>query len=192
MAKKDKKDKKDKKSKGSKGTGPKGEKLANNRFRTPPFIASYADGVFEARETLSGDMKFQLSMIFPENTDWSLMDEIIEEVAAKKFGSDKKKWPKNFKSPKRSGNDDKDGAGPYKDTFFMNGSSKRKPGLIDKEKNQLYDSDDFYSGCLARATISIFAFDKGGGKGVGIGLQNVQKLDDGEPIDGRVPAEDDF
>ena len=54
------------------------------------------------------------------------------------------------------------------------------------------DQQDFYSGCYGRADINFFGFDKGGSKGVGCGLNNLMKTQDGERLDGRQKAEDAF
>ena len=40
--------------------------------------------------------------------------------------------------------------------------------------------------------MSVFAYDKAGNRGISFGLNNVQKLGDGERLDGRLKAEDDF
>ena len=54
------------------------------------------------------------------------------------------------------------------------------------------DPDEVYCGCKVRATLSVFAYDKAGNRGISFGLNNVQKLGDGERLDGRLRAEDDF
>jgi hypothetical protein len=67
-----------------------------------------------------------------------------------------------------------------------------QPGLVDQNLQRIISTDDFYSGCYARATITAYGYDKAGNKGVAFGLQNVQKLADGERFSGRTAAEDDF
>ena len=51
---------------------------------------------------------------------------------------------------------------------------------------------DFYSGCYGRASIVFFAYNTNGNKGVGCGLNNIQKLEDGQPLSGRSTAVEDF
>jgi hypothetical protein len=75
---------------------------------------------------------------------------------------------------------------------FAAATSMRQPGVIDAGKARLMSDDDFYSGCYARATVTAYAYDKSGNKGVAFGLQNLQKLADGEAFSGRVAPEDDF
>ena len=50
-----------------------------------------------------------------------------------------------------------------------------------------------YSGCYARVSLSFYAFNTNGNKGVACGLGNIQKIRDGEPLGaGRISAESDF
>jgi hypothetical protein len=41
-------------------------------------------------------------------------------------------------------------------------------------------------------SVNFYPYNQAGNKGVGAGLQNVQKVADGEPLSGRSRAEDDF
>ena len=43
-----------------------------------------------------------------------------------------------------------------------------------------------------RASINFYAFNTNGNKGIACGLNNLQKLRDGEPLGGKYRAEDDF
>jgi hypothetical protein len=67
-----------------------------------------------------------------------------------------------------------------------------QPGLVDASLQRIISEQDFYSGCYARATITAYGYDKAGNVGVAFGLQNVQKLRDGEAFSGRTAAENDF
>ena len=43
-----------------------------------------------------------------------------------------------------------------------------------------------------RASISLYAFNSNGNRGIACGLNNLQKIKDGEPLGGKSRAEDDF
>jgi hypothetical protein len=58
--------------------------------------------------------------------------------------------------------------------------------------NDIIEEKDFYSGCFARATVRAFAYSNKGNNGVAFGLQNIQKLRDGDPLGGRTRPSDDF
>ena len=77
--------------------------------------------------------------------------------------------------------------------LFLNANSTRKPGIVDKDLNEILDPDEVYSGCWGRVSINFYPFNTNGNKGVGAGLNNVQKLKDGERLGGSAAsAEDDF
>ena len=162
------------------------------KIMTPPFTASYCF-VLEAKENLSGNMKYSVSMIFDKTkTDMTKMEAAIKEAAAEKFG---KKLPKNFKNPIRDGDAERDDREEYKNAWFVNCSTDRKPGVVDLEGNVI-DNDDgdvgIYSGCVCRATVAFFGFDQKGNKGVGVGLNNIQVLKRGDRLDGTTSADTDF
>lgn len=163
------------------------------KIMTPPFVASYCF-VLEAKENLSGAMKYSISMIFDKDkTDMSKIEAAVKAAAAEKFG---KKIPKNFKLPIRDGDEDRDDREEYKNAWFINASSDRKPGVVDYKTGDIIDTDDddlgIYSGCVCRATIAFFGFDNSGSKGVGAGLNNIQVLKRGDRLDGSVSADTDF
>ena len=76
--------------------------------------------------------------------------------------------------------------------YFLNCNSTQKPGIVDKDLNEILDPDEVYSGCWGRASINFFPFNTNGNRGIACGLQNIQKWCDGEPLNGRVRAEDEF
>jgi len=54
------------------------------------------------------------------------------------------------------------------------------------------DPSEFYSGCYGRASITLYAYDTSGSKGIAAGLNNVQKLEDGNKLGGATSAAADF
>ena len=77
--------------------------------------------------------------------------------------------------------------------MFLNANSTQKPGIVDKDLNEILDPDEVYSGCWGRASINFYPFSVNGNKGIGVGLNNVQKLKDGEHLGAaRASAESDF
>jgi hypothetical protein len=76
--------------------------------------------------------------------------------------------------------------------YFINCSSKTKPGVVDKDLNEILDPEEVYSGCYARVSVNFFPYNTNGNKGVGCGLNNLQKIADGDYLGGRTRAEDDF
>ena len=112
-----------------------------------------------------------------------------ENGKSSKFGG---KIPAGCKTPLRDGDVDREDDEAYADSYFVNCSSLQKPGIIDAAKNPITDETAFYSGCYGRASITFFAFNANGNKGIAAGLNNLQKLRDGDPLGGRQSAEADF
>lgn len=76
--------------------------------------------------------------------------------------------------------------------YVINVSSKTQPQVVDANLNPIINPSEVYSGCYGRASINFFAYNNNGNKGVSAGLNNVQKLEDGEPLGGVTTAEQDF
>ncbi|MGK9252392.1 DUF2815 family protein [Paenibacillus humicus] len=111
------------------------------------------------------------------------------EAGKSKFGG---KIPANLKKPLRDGDEERPDDEAYQGHYFLNASAKQKPGIIDKYKNEITDSTEVYSGCYARVSLNFYAFNTAGNKGVAAGLNNVQKIAEGDYLGGRSRAEDDF
>lgn len=138
--------------------------------------------------------KYSVSLIIPKSDKATLakiekaINQAIEEGKAK-FGG---KIPKNIKTPLRDGDEDRFEDEAYANAMFVNANSIRKPGVVDENLDPIIDPDEFYSGCYGRASITFYAFNAAGNKGIACGLNNLQKLEDGERFDGGSSAEDDF
>lgn len=156
---------------------------------------SYAN-VFEAKAVNEGDTpKFGVSLIIPKK-DKVTIKKIENAIAAAleegkaKFGG---KVPKNFKQPLRDGDEEREDDEVYAGSMFVNANSPRRPGLVDENTDPIMDKEDFYSGCYGRASINFYAFNSNGNKGIACGLNNLQKLEDGERLGANiVSAEEDF
>lgn len=164
---------------------------------TPKFRVSYPK-VFKAElNTLSGKSEYSIVALFKKGEDLSALKKAAEEVIIEKLGADKTKWPKNLKSPFRDQSDrEKDGQlppGHEAGAIFMNLKSQQKPGVVDQNVQPILDENEFYAGCYAHATVRPYYYDQKGNKGVAFGLQNIQKLSDGEPLGGgRTSAANEF
>lgn len=76
--------------------------------------------------------------------------------------------------------------------WVFTASSKQQPEVVDVNLNPILNQTEVYSGIYARASVNFFPYSQAGKKGVGCDLNNVQKLEDGEPLSGRASATDDF
>lgn len=76
--------------------------------------------------------------------------------------------------------------------YILNVSTRTQPQIVDAQCNPIINPAEFYSGCYGRASINFFAYNNNGNKGISAGLNNLQKLEDGEPLGGFTSAEKDF
>lgn len=115
--------------------------------------------------------------------------EAKEEGKAKKWGG---KIPGNLKTPLRDGDIEREDRPEFVGKYFFNCSSKSKPEVVDENLNPIMDRAEFYSGCYGRVSVNFFPYDSNGSKGVAAGLNNCQKLADGDNLTGKTSAMDDF
>lgn len=152
--------------------------------------------VFEPKAMNEGqEPKYSVSIIIPKSNKKLIkkiqraIDEALEEGKNSKFGG---KIPSNWKNPLRDGDVDRPDDEAYADSYFVNANSLRRPGLVDENLNPILDREEFYSGCFGRASVNFYPFSVSGNRGVACGLNNLQKLEDGERLAGGASAEEDF
>lgn len=157
---------------------------------------SYAN-VFHPTAVEEGQQKkYNVSLIISKKnkTDIAKLNKGIE--AAIEQGKDKelKGKPRNkWTMPLRDGDEERPNDEAYKNSFFINAKSTRKPQVIDRKKEVITEeSEEFYSGCYGRATVTFFPYAKAGNVGIGCGLGNLQKVKDGEPLSSISSADEDF
>lgn len=165
------------------------------RIVTGEVRLSYAH-VWEPNSIQGGKPKYSVSLIIPK-TDTATITAIEKAVDAAigagigKFGG-KKPNKAALKLPLRDGDTERDDEA-YKDAYFVNANSLTPPQVVDENVAPVLDRSEVYSGCHARVSLSFYAFNTNGNKGIACGLGNIQKLRDGEPLGGgRISAESDF
>lgn len=154
---------------------------------------------FEPKETPSGDLKYSVSLLIPKEDEKGVAEIKAAINAAVQKGLDDNKFKKahvpSLRLPLRDGDqehDDGNRGAEYKGCWFVNASSKNKPGIVDSQAKPLFDPDTFYSGCYGRADINFFPYNQAGNRGIGAGLNNLMMTREGERLDGRQKAEDAF
>ncbi len=146
-----------------------------------------------------GTPKYSVSLIIPKS-DTATVAKIKAAIkAAYDEGQSKLKGNSKFvpeledlKTPLRDGDKERKGDEAYEGCYFVNANSTTKPGVVDGDRNPILETSELYSGIYGRASINFYAFNSNGNKGIACGLNNLQKLADGEPLGGHSRAEDDF
>lgn len=168
---------------------------SSKRVITPVGILSYPH-VFvpQAGFNEGDDPKYGGVIIFEEGTDLTELKAAANAAVQEKWGD---KPPKNLRSPFRD--DWEDRKGYPENSVYINAKSSGKPGVVSRYQDPatgraavITDPADIYPGALVRFSVTAFAYDVKGNKGVSFALNNVQKWADGERLDGRASAADEF
>lgn len=153
--------------------------------------------VFEPTSMNEGDTpKYNVCILIPKS-DTKTLEKINKAIeAAKQAGkakiADKSgKIPSTLKTPLRDGDEERGDDEAFEGHYFINANSTRKPSIVDRDLAPIMDKEEFYSGCYGRASINFYAYNVNS-KGIAAGLNNLQKLEDGERLAGGSSAEDDF
>lgn len=146
----------------------------------------------------SAEPKYSVSIIIDKSDKKTIaaIEAAIEEakqLGKNKLADSKGRIPANIKTPLRDGDIDKPYDDAYAGSLFLTASSFRKPGVVGESPEcRPLSKDEFYSGCYGRASINFYAFNKKGNRGIACGLSNLQKLEDGDRLDGGSSAAEDF
>jgi hypothetical protein len=159
---------------------------------------SYAN-VWEPKSINGGTPKYSVSLIIPKS-DKVTVEKIKKAIqAAYEEGQSKLKGNGKtvpalsvLKTPLRDGDLERPDDEAYANSYFINANSATAPGIVDADRNTIIDRSEVYSGVYGRASINLYAFNSNGNKGIACGLNNLQKIKDGEPLGGKSRAEDDF
>ena len=154
---------------------------------------------WEPKSINGGAPKYSVSLIIPKS-DIKTIEKIQAAIqAAYEEGQGKLKGNGKsvpalsvLKTPLRDGDAERPDDEAYADSYFVNANSGTAPGIVDADRNPIIDRSEVYSGVYGRASINFYAFNSNGNKGIACGLNNLQKIRDGEPLGGKSRAEDDF
>lgn len=141
-----------------------------------------------------GDARYSTNLIIPakqmKTAEFKALQDAIIECAKDFFGE--KVDLKRLRLPIRKGSE-RDYEGYTDDSVFINPWSKQKPGVLDRDMNEILIPDDVYAGQVARLSVTPFGYDNSGNKGVSLSLNHVQiAIKDAPRLDGRRSAADTF
>lgn len=159
---------------------------------------SYAN-VWEPKSINGGTPKFSVSLIIPKSDTKTVakikaaIEAAYHEGESKLKGNGKTVPPlAALKTPLRDGDAERPDDEAYANAYFINANATTAPGIVDVDRNPILTRSEVYSGVYGRASISFYAFNSNGNKGIACGLNNLQKVRDGEPLGGKASAESDF
>lgn len=175
----------------------------NTKFTNPMKVItgpdtrwSYAN-VWEPKSINGGAPKYSVSLIIPKSDAKTVskiqaaIEAAYREGEAKLKGNGKSVPALSaIKTPLRDGDTERPDDPAYAGAYFANATSA--PGIVDADRNPILTRSEVYSGVYGRASITFYAFNSSGNRGIACGLNNLQKIRDGEPLGGKASAESDF
>ena len=162
----------------------------SKRVITPIARLSYPYLFHKSEGMNGGEGKYQCELIFDSGDDLSDLKRAANEAARDKWGD---KVPKNLRTPFRQGDEDREGKDGYDGSVFIGARTKDKPGVVvGPNREPCTEESDVYGGCWVKASVTAFAYDQAGNKGVSFALNNVWKIRDGEPFGSRRNAGEEF
>ncbi len=154
---------------------------------------------WEPKAIQGGKPKYSVSLIIPKSDRRTIARVKAAIEAAYRAGESTLKGSgrsipalSDIKTPLRDGDRERPDDEAYAGAYFINANSDLAPGIVDADRQTIIDHSEVYSGVYGRASINFYAFNKNGNRGIACGLNNLQKIRDGEPLGGRSRAEDDF
>ena len=159
---------------------------------------SYAN-IWQAKSINGGAPKYSTSVLIPKS-DTKTVAKVKAAIQAaydegeSKLKGNSKSVPTlaSLKTPLRDGDIERPDDAAYVGHWFLNANSNTAPGVVDANREPIYDTSEIYSGVYARVSLSFYVFNSNGSRGIACGLQNIQKVRDGESLGGKAKAEDDF
>ena len=180
--------------------------MSNNKLVNPTKVITGKDtrwsyvNAWEAKSlTENGTPKFSVSLIIPKsdvttiNKIKSAIESAYREGESRLKGNAKTCPPLSaIKQPLRDGDIERPDDPAYANAYFINANSTTAPGIVDADCNPILTHSEVYSGVYGRASITFYAFNSNGNRGIACGLNNLQKIRDGEPLGSKASAESDF
>lgn len=158
--------------------------------------------LFEPRTFRETDTpKYSVTIIVPKSDEKTVkaiktaIQKAAEKGAQKHFGG---RVPTNVANTFKDGDTETDDMGDlvnikypeYKGCYYMRLQTKFKPKVLNKERQEIIDPTEVYSGCYGRVSLTCFAYSGDGKRGVSACLNNVMKTRDGEPLTSQLSGDE--
>lgn len=174
--------------------------MSNNRsFTTPEGILSYPY-LFSPQPAMPGQEgreKYSCAVVFSDDADLTQLEDAVLAAAREKWGDKAEELLRSgrLRNPLRE-----DGAFKnYPHDRFANLRTGHQPTVVSRYADPntgkaivITDPNQMYPGAMVRVSGTAFAYDVNGNRGVALGLNAVQKVGEGERLDGKPDAAEVF
>lgn len=144
-----------------------------------------------------GDPRYQITLLIPKS-DLETLNSLTAEIEQVKQSNAQQLGGQTagLRIPLYDGDGVMPNGGPWGEEcrghMVLRASSKDQPTIVDTNVQPLLSPNAVYSGCYVRASVNFFAYNQPMNRGIGCGLNAVQKIADGEPLANRVSPEEAF
>lgn len=179
----------------------------SDKVTTPIFRGSFVNA-FQGVSYKSGKPKFGVTAVWlpklfsdDDKKRWKAMMALLNDRAVAAFQMKWKNLPANYRKGVRNGNEKTNRESFPEGCYFASLTCQQPPGVVGTKRGENGklvtfselngNTNEIYSGAYYRATVNAYDFTEGS-PGVALGLNNLQKIKDGDRLDGRTNAHDDF
>lgn len=155
--------------------------------------------VWRPKSINGSNPKYSVQLHIPKSDTKTLQKIEAAMKAAYEEGKDKLKGTgksvpsyETIKKPLRDGDLEYADDPTYAGYYFMNTNNTIAPGIVDANKEKILNEEEVYSGCFGRASVSFFAYNSNGNRGIAASINNLMKISDGPRLGGHATAEEDF
>lgn len=185
------------------------ERLENG-FKTPEFRVAFSS-VWKPTSQQGSEPKYGLTALIPKEriAKWKPLKERALALVDKTGWSDKvkeqvKERIRNNEAKGLFRDGDETEYDGFPGCFYLGARNKYQPPIVDSRgrngvPDPITEETDFYSGCWARMTVTLFAYGGKKGKdgttipaGIGVSIQGIQKLADDDAFSSRVNAQQEY
>ena len=155
-------------------------------LKLPPATLNYSDSLWKAKRISDdGDPKHSCVLTWDAGTDLSAFQALLKQAAKETFGDN---FPANGKWPLKKGEDMFPGKEQFAGKLCISSATNDQPTMVYRDDSgalvPIVDQAQLYSGCIVEAYIGIQGYDKKVNKGVGVYVNGILKVADGEHLGG--------
>ena len=156
----------------------------------PECCINYMQTLWKPKQVIEGEgePKYSCVLAFDEGTDLSELKALLKKGLVETFGDDipaKAKYPLKKGEDAFPGKDDK--PSPFAGKMVISSATSEQPKMV-RVLNGTYvpivDHSELYAGCRVQAFVGIQGYNMKVNKGVGVYVNGIMKISDGENLEG--------
>lgn len=138
--------------------------------------------------------RYSISAIIPKEDQDTLniIKAAVDQVLRNEFSQCDETEIQALRLPLLDGDLLRSGDKNYEGCYFLNANSRYQPQVVDQDLMPITERKQVYAGCYGKISVTFYAYEVNGKRGIAAGLGNIQKLRDGEHLGRRMSAAMEF